>query len=65
MEPHCPRQIQTTKDQLISRNYKTYIYIHKIEPQYLMLMLPITLPSMIIYHLRDTLLNIDYDIYYF
>ena len=52
MQPHWPRQTQTTKNHLLSRNCKTLMY--KIE-QYLILMLPILL-SMIIYHLRDTLL---------
>ena len=57
MQPHCPRQTQTTKDHLISRNCKTYTY--KIK-QYLILMLPILSSSTIIYRLRDTLLNIKY-----
>ena len=57
MQPHCPRQTKTTKDHLISRNCKTYMY--EIN-QYLVLILPILLSSMIIYHLRDTLLNINY-----
>ena len=46
-----------SKNHLISQNCKTYI--HKIK-QYLILMLPILSSSMIIYHLRDTLLNINY-----
>ena len=58
MQPQCPRQTQTTKDRLMSRNCKTNVI--KYNNRLPNTNVAILLSSMIIYHLRDTLLNINY-----